>query len=635
VLRRLLAVGAALVLHGVSARGAGAASLAVSLAPPPSVLAARSGDDLAAAFAQEDLAESERLLRERIAAGDDPAAELGLAYVLACGGATKEALQQFERATQRLRRLPDSADTSVALAEALLAFGGLERDLGRAPEAERHLDEALRLREASRGADDAELVFYVADAAGAQFDLGRYEAARDGYARAVSLAERRFGPNGAPLAAAVRNLGVSYRENGQYVEAEASLRRALAIQTSASAPRLEIATTQSALAMALLGLDRTDEALAMTAQALAVREASLGPRDPATANSAHNLGIVRVERGDYRGAEATFRRALAIYEGSLRPDDPVVAETLQGVALALERQRRYGEARQALGRALAIQEKSLGRDHPATVKTRIALAERACADGSADGPALLRRLVSLRERTLGARHSLTGEALVELGKCLRKKDLAGASDALERGFSILGEAYGFADQRTLEALSMRAATAIDLGRLDEGQQFLDRGLAVAKGGTARRDTLVGEMFANAGTLQLERKDPERAAGYFEKALPYFERRLAHGDPDLAALFASLGMSYGYMNRWKPAVDALVRAVGIYDSGHSWPGDVREGAVLNMLGYAQAQLGDTAAAIRTFERLLPVGRRLYGDGHPAVQQTQAAIAGLREGKRLPP
>lgn len=632
MLSRTLAISGILALSITLGERAAADSLAASLAPPPSALTAPSHDPVVAAFERGDLAEAEQLLREQAATAGNSDVSLALGFVLALRGSVKEASGQIESAIVALRQQPDSTTRNRALAVALLALGNAERRAGPSRDALRHLEEALRLRQSVTGTGESDLVFYLADLATSQWDLGDFEQARQGYTQSAALAERFFGPKDGRLAIILRNLGITERSRDRPMEAEAALQHALAIQKEAAAPNLEIASTLSPLGLALLDLGRLDEALTTTVRALDLRESSLGPHHLETAASAQNLGIVRTGRGDFPGAEAAFRRALAIREAALGRDDPLVAESLQGVGRALLHQERTTEAKAALERALAIQEATLGRKHSTVAVTLLNLGECECqGQAFARGSALLRRAATMMEQILGATHPRTGEALVSLGSCLRSSgDGKGALAPLQRGFEIEGQAFGLTDARTLRALSELAANAIDLGRLEEAQALLDRGTAAASGGSVHDDEALGLVFANAGTLQLAKKDPSRAVAYFEKALLLLDHGLRNGDPRRPQLLGALGMSYGYTQQWKPAVPALVRAIALLDTGKSPATDAELAPLLDMLSYAQASLGQTSEATRTLERLLLIARRLYGDGHPAVQQTQARLSSLHGG-----
>ncbi|KAH8765712.1 hypothetical protein F5882DRAFT_414128, partial [Hyaloscypha sp. PMI_1271] len=59
-------------------------------------------------------------------------------------------------------------------------------------------------------------------------ELGQWEEAETVYNRLIKESDRVFGPESKQAAGAVSNLGNVYEQQGKYMEAEATLRRALA-----------------------------------------------------------------------------------------------------------------------------------------------------------------------------------------------------------------------------------------------------------------------------------------------------------------------------------------------------------------------------------------------------------------------
>src|SRR5690348_18405341 len=71
------------------------------------------------------------------------------------------------------------------------------------------------------------------------------------------------------------------------------------------------------------------------------------------------------ERGDYAAARAAFAEALAIREAALGPAHPDTAESLNELAVALTDLGEYPAARPLLERAVSIREQALGARDPA------------------------------------------------------------------------------------------------------------------------------------------------------------------------------------------------------------------------------------------------------------------------------
>ncbi len=98
---------------------------------------------------------------------------------------------------------------------------------------------------------------------------------------------------------------------------------------------------------------RTREALPYYADALAIRDATLGPTHPVTAQSLNNLAEALRSEGQRDEAERLHRRAIEIRRTRLAPDHPDLAESLNNLGRAAHRgaplRRSPGAVRRGAG----------------------------------------------------------------------------------------------------------------------------------------------------------------------------------------------------------------------------------------------------------------------------------------------
>jgi len=93
-------------------------------------------------------------------------------------------------------------------------------------------------------------------------------------------------------------------------------------------------------------------------QALAIREAALGPDNLLVADALVQLAYFYQAQGRYQEAEAAFKRALAIREKAFGPDSPEIVSNLDALAGLYEATGRKAEADQIRASVHAIQQKS-------------------------------------------------------------------------------------------------------------------------------------------------------------------------------------------------------------------------------------------------------------------------------------
>jgi tetratricopeptide (TPR) repeat protein len=220
---------------------------------------------------------------------------------------------------------------------------------------------------------------------------------------------------------------------------------------------------------------------------LAIREKTLGPEHPDTAESLNNLAHLLQAQGDFAGARPLYERALAIREKTLGPEHPYTAVSLNNLASLLRTQGDLAGARPLYERALAVTEKALGPEHPDTATCLNNLASVLKAQGNFAGARpLYERALAIREKALGPEHSDTAASLNDLAVLLSKEgDFAGAR-ARDRGQPgealTLGEAAFGAHDNTLgrdhdlnQDSARVTADALDaLGRTEEAKVLRER-----------------------------------------------------------------------------------------------------------------------------------------------------------------
>ncbi len=120
---------------------------------------------------------------------------------------------------------------------------------------------------------------------------------------------------------------------------------------------------------------KSDEALAVQREALAVREALHGFASLQAAESHNNIGSALFMKGDLPGAVEEFRTAISIRGAVLPPDHPLIVRVKGNLGLALVRSGKSEEALAPLGEALNSWEKAFGHLHAGRVSVATSLAE--------------------------------------------------------------------------------------------------------------------------------------------------------------------------------------------------------------------------------------------------------------------
>ena len=351
---------------------------------------------------------------------------------------------------------------------------------------------------------------------------------------------------------------------------------------------VELARIEDRLVAALVknGRGGTAEALKIAEHALAVKKAALGREDLDFARTVHNLGLIRLDRGEFNDALSQHTRALEIRRRLA--DDGSVADSLDLVALSLIRLKRFDEAAKDLAEALAIRE--------------------ARAAGAPLALAQTIEFVGLMHRRSG-RFADAGPA-VERSLALRRQYAPDHPD-VAAGLEILGDLRFLAGD-TVGALRIWS----------DARTIVERTLGpdhVAVAALLNRLALAEAAIGNLPQARTLR----------EQALGIGERWFAPCNPYSAILVNDLALSFEAEGEYSEArrlyrkaaamLDDCVKAVGVSPNPST-----RATAALNEATVA-VKMGDWAEAERLYRASVDLWSQTLGPDHPFVARGLAGLA----------
>lgn len=343
--------------HDVSARAAlqRGVEQAEALADQPAVqaelLAVISETLLGIGAVEEALPTAERVLalRRALHAEGDPATPLedlaeslhAYAQALFQTGRVEAALPLFEEAEVLWSRLPGGA--MEQLGRTLLVHGAALATLARHEEAAARYAQALHLFGVSGAADQQVEALYLFGAL--HRHRGDLREAERVLQEGLRLARLRQLPDPLQQASLEGYLGIIRLEQGDLAAAERLLRGALPVLAE-RLPRDHRAVLRLRihLGAVLVRQERHEEALLHLREPYALRLARFGPAHIETAEAGAWLGGAEAGAGHYERGEALLLQALATFERYRGPDDRYVRMIRDGVA---ELYRRWGRPEQA------------------------------------------------------------------------------------------------------------------------------------------------------------------------------------------------------------------------------------------------------------------------------------------------
>ncbi|MEX1368662.1 MAG: serine/threonine-protein kinase, partial [Nannocystaceae bacterium] len=324
-------------------------------------------------------------------------------------------------------------------------------------------------------------------------------------------------------------------------DAETWSRHADALSSELADPSgLDEAERHYLLNMVYRGLGDYETAAREGEQAVAQRQAVLGPDHPITASATRNLGAVYLDQHRPREALERFEHADDVWSEVVGVEHPYVGQLAVFRGSALRQLGRLDEALELVQQGLAVDERVLRPGHPQTATALDELAQIQAALGRLDeAEHALRRSMAIRE-SLGPRDPDQGRGLLSMAVVdLGRGEHEVALERCDRAIELLEGTLDSAHPEIPAAMERRADVLLAMGRYDEAQQARRAALLrreLARGPDDRQLMVplveLGELLRRA--LELE---PARLA--YERALSIGER--AAGDDDYTLVPSLTGL----------------------------------------------------------------------------------------------
>ncbi len=387
--------------------------------------------------------QSVRIARERDRANQEAATARAVTQSLAAvfefadpGWARSNTISAKELLDQGAEKVVrDLKDQPVVQAKLLDTIGGLYLSIGVYDRAQTLLEDALKLRRQTPGAESIDVAESLHHLGEVTYEKGDYANSETLFREALQLRRRLLGTESLNTADSMHGLGRALIVLGKFDEAEPLVSDALALRRRLLPP--EHKDIASSLMHGTGRLFREQgkfaEAVENYREALAIHRKLYGAEHPATPASMNNLALMLSELGDYQGAEALSREALALRRKLLGEEHPDVIGNLADLASILQSKGAYEEAEQLYRQALQLRLKLFGENsvrHTATMSNLATLLE---ARGDyEEAEALQRQALAVQRKQLGEDNRQVGASLNNLATMLCRKGQYSEAEKLQR-----------------------------------------------------------------------------------------------------------------------------------------------------------------------------------------------------------
>jgi len=274
------------------------------------------------------------------------------------------------------------------------------------------------------------------------------------------------------------------------------------------------ATLMDTMGDVLASLGLYDRAIPLLEEALQARKAALGADHLDVAASLSHLATLRLDTGDYVGAETLHREALAIRRKRLGNEHPDVAASLDSLAGAVHEKGDYAAAEGFYREALVMRRKLLGNDHPDVARTLNNLSTVLFGNGDyAGAESLQREALALKRKLLGNEHPHVANGLNNLAALLRAKgDYAGAEALHREVVALQRKLVGDEHPRMAMSLASYADTLCRDKKPAEAEPLAREALAIFRKALPKGHPYIAETESVlGGCLALSGRYPEAEA----------------------------------------------------------------------------------------------------------------------------
>jgi serine/threonine-protein kinase len=395
----------------------------------------------------------------------------------------------------------------------------------------------------------------------------------------------------------------------------------------------QLATEPEVRADLLMTMGRTfgnlglsEEAGRLLETALELHQEAHGRTHPAVATDLHELGRVRVARGDYEAGRALLEQALAIRRRLHGDEHPEVVESLIHLARAGDLVGDLDEAESLHRQALDLARRLGQPELIAQVLDRfgILLMERAQLDAA---ETMMREALDLYDGLYGELHP---EAALSRNNLATLYGARGDYESAERIYReterIQRRLYEGPHAHLAMTLNNLALVLSKQGRFDEAEALFEQALAMRTEVYGEEHPLRTATRKSIADLLHARGDIDKAEELIDEVLAEQRRLLGDEHADVAASLDRLAQILVDKGRFEAAEGKYREALAISRKlfGEHHP-DV--GTRLNNLADLAFQRRRVDEAEDLYGEALEIHREVYGDAHPAVASILYNLASL--------
>jgi len=339
-----------------------------------------------------------------------------------------------------------------------------------------------------------------------------------------------------------------------------------------------------------------------------------------------NSGWYALEQGDYGVAKQMRKLSMGSRERILGPEDPATVVSMHNLALTYQNQGEYKSAVELGEQVVKIRKRSPGPEHPDTLISisNLAAAYRYLArlDLAAE---LQKQVLQIRERTLGPRNLDTAVSMNNLSTTYQYQGhYELAAELGEQALKIRKSMLGPEHPDIATSMSNLAMTFQHQGRYKQAAELGERALGMKRRVLRAEHPQVATSMSNLALTYRSQKLYDQAAELEEQALEMRKRGLKHQHPDTLISMSNLASTYRCQKRYEQAAKLGEQVLQIR-KGMLNPDHPSIATSMGNLASTYRCLGLYTQAIELGRHALEIRKKALKHDHPHIPTSMRNLA----------
>lgn len=337
-----------------------------------------------------------------------------------------------------------------------------------------------------------------------------------------------------------------------------------------------------------------------------------------TAMCLNNIGYIFFAAGEYESAIIYYKQALAVREAVLGPDSEDTAGTCLNMADAYAQSGQYADAAPFYERARTILLTVLGQDDDNTIMAtqRLALMSRFLGDYDS-AKSLYQDALDATSRAHGVDSDAAANIMIEIAYLHQDmREAAEALDYLKNALDIILKTKGPDSTDAGDVYAAMGAAYSDLGRKRDAIDTLEKARAILEPVYGTDSASISALYNNIGTAYQGLGDYKTALDYFEKSLEIEKSLYGDKHPRVAVRLNNIGHIKDTLGLFDEAIKYYLESLDIKLAVY---GEQSQDAALayNNLALVFKKQGNYDKAIEYYEKSLRTMLAIFGEQNPNV------------------